>query len=168
MPSAAGSRISCRYGEFPDGDITDLDKLYFPRGIILDKDLSRVHPFDPANRYRNSSTARGTNTRTGTTAGLHPFDGETKAKYTGPPTPWTYLQGETKYTWMKAPRYDGLPMQVGPLARMLVGYASGHPEIQEMVKEVLDKLQVGPAVLFSTLGRTAARGIETRAAGRGR
>jgi Ni,Fe-hydrogenase I large subunit len=62
---------------------------------------------------------------------------------------------------MKAPRYDGRPMQVGPLARMLVAYASGHDEAQALVKEVLDRLEVGPAALFSTLGRTAARGIET-------
>jgi Ni,Fe-hydrogenase I large subunit len=62
---------------------------------------------------------------------------------------------------MKAPRYDGKPMEVGPLSRMLVGFAAGHEEIQAMVKEVLDRLQVGAGALFSTLGRTAARGIET-------
>ena len=62
---------------------------------------------------------------------------------------------------MKAPRYDGLAMQVGPLARMLVGFACGHEELREMVTEVLNQLDVGPSVLFSTLGRTAARGIET-------
>ena len=148
------------YGEFPQGSIKDLDKLYFPRGIILDKDLTKVHPFDPSKiqEFINSSWYEYGD---GDEAGLHPFNGETKAKYTGPPTPWTYLQGEKKYTWMKAPRYDGLPMQVGPLSRMLVGFAAGHPEIQDTVKMVLGKLQVGPAVLFSTLGRTAARGIET-------
>jgi Ni,Fe-hydrogenase I large subunit len=148
------------FGEFPEGDISDINKLYFPRGIILSKDLSKVHPFDPANiqEFINSSWYEYSG---GDAVGLHPYDGETKAKYTGPPTPWTHLQGQPKYTWMKAPRYNGLPMQVGPLARMLVGYASGHQEIQEEVKAVLDRLQVGPAVLFSTLGRTAARGIET-------
>ncbi len=148
------------YGEFPEGDITDLDKLYLPRGIILNKDLSKVHPFDPEKiqEFINSSWYEYS---VGDANGLHPFEGETKAKYTGPPTPWKYLQGEQRYTWMKAPRYDGLPMQVGPLARMLVGYGHGHPEIQEMVKAVLDTLKVGPGVLFSTLGRTAARGMET-------
>jgi Ni,Fe-hydrogenase I large subunit len=62
---------------------------------------------------------------------------------------------------MKSPRYDGKPMEVGPLARALVGYAAGHEEIRAMVKEVLDRLQVGPAALFSTLGRVATRGMET-------
>jgi [NiFe] hydrogenase large subunit/hydrogenase large subunit len=148
------------YGEFPEGDITDIGKLYLPRGIILNKDLTKVHPFEPEKiqEYINSSWYEYSG---GDDAGLHPYDGETKAKYTGPPTPWTYLQGEKKYTWMKAPRYDGLPMQVGPLARMLVGFASGHEEIQGMVKQVMDTLKVGPSVLFSTLGRTAARGMET-------
>jgi len=148
------------YGEFPQGTIKDLDKLYFPRGIILNNDLTKVHPFDPSKvqEFINSSWYEYGD---GDAVGLHPFNGETKPKYTGPPTPWTYLQGEKKYTWMKAPRYDGLPMQVGPLSRMLVGFAAGHPEIQDTVKMVLGKLQVGPAVLFSTLGRTAARGIET-------
>jgi hydrogenase large subunit len=97
----------------------------------------------------------------GDAAGLHPYDGETKAKYTGPPTPWQYLQDEKKYTWMKSPRYDDRPMEVGPLARMLVAYASGHEGAKALVGEVLGKLGVGPAALFSTLGRTAARGIET-------
>jgi [NiFe] hydrogenase large subunit/hydrogenase large subunit len=147
-------------GEFPDGDVRDVNTLYFPRGIILNKDLSKVVPYDHnlVREYINSSWYEYAK---GDDAGLHPFEGETKAKYTGPPTPWTYLQGEKKYSWMKAPRYDGHPMEVGPLARALVAYASGHDDYRQMVKTVLDTLDVGPAALFSTLGRTAARGIET-------
>ena len=148
------------YGEFPEAGINDFDKLYFPRGIILNKDLSTVHEFDPA-KIQEFINASWYEYSAGDEAGLHPYEGETKAKYTGPATPWQYLQDEKKYTWMKAPRYDGQPMQVGPLSRMLVGFAAGHADIQELVKEVLGRLQVGPAVLFSTLGRTAARGIET-------
>jgi hydrogenase large subunit len=147
-------------GEFPDGDVRDADSLYFPRGIILNKDLSRVVPYDH-NQVKEHITSSWYEYSKGDDAGLHPFEGETKAKYTGPPTPWTYLQGEKKYSWMKAPRYDGRPMEVGPLARMLVAYAAGHDDARQMVKAVLDTLQVGPAALFSTLGRTAARGIET-------
>lgn len=147
-------------GEFPEGDVRDLETLYFPRGIILDKDLTKVHEYDPkkVREYIHSSWYEY---EKGDAVGLHPFEGETKPKYTGPKPPWTYLQDETKYTWMKAPRYDGRAMQVGPLARMLVAYASGHKDVKEMVGEALGKLNVGPEVLFSTLGRTAARGIET-------
>ena len=147
-------------GEFPETDSRDLKSLYFPRGIILDKDLTKVHEYDHKKvaEYITSSwyTYDG-----GDDKGLHPWEGETNPKYTGPKAPYEYLQGEKKYTWMKAPRYEGKAMQVGPLARMLVGYASGHKDIKELVGETLGKLKVGPAVLFSTLGRTAARGIET-------
>jgi Ni,Fe-hydrogenase I large subunit len=62
---------------------------------------------------------------------------------------------------MKAPRYEGRVMEVGPLARVLVAHASGHKDTQVMVKELMDRLNVGPAALFSTLGRVAARGLET-------
>jgi len=147
-------------GEFPDGDVRDVNTLYFPRGIILNKDLSKVLPYDHTlvREHINSSWYEYSK---GDDAGLHPFEGETKAKYTGPPTPWSYLQGEKKYSWMKAPRYEGRPMEVGPLARMLVAYAAGHKDVREMVGATLGALNVGPAALFSTLGRTAARGIET-------
>jgi Ni,Fe-hydrogenase I large subunit len=153
-----GNYLAC--GEFPETDVRDLNSLYFPRGIILNKDLSKVVPYDQ-NQVKEFINSSWYEYSKGDTAGLHPFEGETKAKYAGPPTPWTYLQGEKKYSWMKAPRYDGKPMEVGPLARMLVAYASGHHEVQDMVKAVLDTLKVGPAALFSTLGRVAARGMET-------
>ena len=147
-------------GEFPDGDVRDLNTLYFPRGMIVNKDLSKVLPYDhlKVQEYINSSWYEYSK---GDDAGLHPYEGETKAKYTGPPTPWTYLQDQKKYSWMKAPRYEGRPMEVGPLARMLVAYGSGHKDVKEMVGATLAALNVGPAALFSTLGRTAARGIET-------
>jgi len=153
-----GNYLAC--GEFPETDVRDLDSLYLPRGIVLNKDLSKVVPYDQekVKEYISSSWYEYSK---GDDAGLHPYEGETKAKYAGPPTPWTYLQGEKKYSWMKAPRYDGRPMEVGPLARMLVAYTAGHKDVREMVTAALGKLGVGPAALFSTLGRTAARGIET-------
>jgi Ni,Fe-hydrogenase I large subunit len=147
-------------GEFPEAGVDDYDQLYLPRGIILDRDLSKVVPYDQdlVREYISSSWYQYAD---GDQAGLHPYQGETVANYTGPPTPWGYLQDEPKYSWLKAPRYDGKAMEVGPLARMLVAYASGHEDVREIVGTVLGKLQVGPAALFSTLGRTAARGMET-------
>src|SRR4029079_13470322 len=131
-----------------------------PRGIILNKDLTQVHEYDPM-KVREFIHSSWYEYEKGDGVGLHPYEGETNPKYTGPKPPWTYLQDQTKYTWMKSPRYEGRPMQVGPLARMLVAYASGHEDVKAMVTETLGKLAVGPEVLFSTLGRTAARGIET-------
>ena len=51
-------------------------------------------------------------------------------------------------------------MEVGPLARLLVSYAAGHADVKETVGAVLGKLNVPVDALFSTLGRTAARGID--------
>jgi hydrogenase large subunit len=147
-------------GEFPEDDVRNYDSLYFPRGVIVNKNLNEVLPYDHE-KVKEYITHSWYEYAGGNDVGLHPYDGETKAKYTGPPTPWEYLQDEDKYTWMKAPRYDDMPMEVGPLARALVAYASGHDGVRELAGEALGRLGVGPAALFSTLGRTAARGIET-------
>jgi len=147
-------------GEFPDGDWRETETNYFPAGILLDRDLSRVHPYDHT-KVKEYITSSWYEYAGGDEVGLHPWEGETLAKYTGPPTPWKHLQGLPKYTWMKAPRYDERPMEVGPLARMLVAFASGHEGVQSVVGDALGRLGVGPEALFSTLGRVAARGAET-------
>jgi [NiFe] hydrogenase large subunit/hydrogenase large subunit len=156
--AGAGNYLAC--GEFPESDVRDTASLYFPRGIILGKDLGNVLPYDHkrVQEYINSSWYEYSK---GDEAGLHPWEGETKPKYSGPKTPWTYLQGEKKYSWMKVPRYDGRPMEVGPLARVLVANAAGHADVQALVKRVTNALGVPPQALCSTLGRVAARGIET-------
>ncbi len=153
-----GNYMAC--GEFPEDDIRNVDSYYLPQGIILSKNIGEVLPYDQQ-LIKEYITHSWYEYDAGDQTGLHPYEGETKPKYSGPPTPWEYLQGEDKYTWMKAPRYNGVPMEVGPLARMLVAYGSGHEGAQELVGEVLGRLEVGPEALFSTLGRTAARGIET-------
>ena len=148
-------------GEYPDnGQWRDADSMYFPRGVIFDRNLAEVLPYDHQ-KVKEYITSSWYEYEGGDGVGLHPWEGETKPRYTGPQPPWTYLQDHDKYTWMKAPRYDGRPVEVGPLARMLVAYASGHDDVQEVVNEALGRLGVGPEALFSTLGRTAARGVET-------
>jgi hydrogenase large subunit len=144
------------YGEFPDR----AGNFFLPTGIILNKDLSKVLPLDQTKitEYVTHSWYKYTD---GDQATKHPWDGETQPNYTGPQPPYDFLNTDGKYSWIKAPRYDGQAMEVGPLARMLVAYASGHPRVKEVVNSVLGKLGVGPEALFSTLGRTAARGIET-------
>ncbi len=92
----------------------------------------------------------------------HPFEGETSPRYTGPKPPYQLLEVDQKYSWLKAPRYDDRPMEVGPLARMLVAYASGHPDVKQLVDGLLAKLNAPPTALFSTLGRIAARAVETQ------
>ncbi|HXK12871.1 MAG TPA: nickel-dependent hydrogenase large subunit [Vicinamibacteria bacterium] len=147
------------YGEYPLDD-TRQPKLFLPSGVIRGKDLSKVEPFD-AQKITEHVKHSWYDYEGGDDKGLHPTSGETKPHYTGPEPPYDKLNTDGKYSWLKSPRYDGLPMEVGPLSRMLVAYASGHPRVKELVGVVLGKLNVGPAALFSTLGRVAARGIET-------
>jgi hydrogenase large subunit len=89
---------------------------------------------------------------------LHPWSGETDPQFTG----WN---GDQKYSWVKAPRFNGEPMQVGPLAQVLVGYAQGHPLTVKYANLAISNVQavggfrVTPDMLHSTLGRHAARAI---------
>ena len=91
----------------------------------------------------------------------HPWEEETVPKYTD-------FQDAGKYSWVKAPRFQGKPMQVGPLAQMLIGYASGNEEIRKLVDGALDRAsgiagtKLSPAVLHSTLGRHLARAVRAR------
>ncbi len=150
------------YGDIPlidDFDPDNPEHMFFPRGIILDRDLSKVHPLDP--EMINEYVTHSWYTYDDESKGLHPSVGETKPNYTGPKPPYDFLDVEKKYTWLKAPRYDDKAMEVGPLARMLIGYASGHERTKFWVDAVLTKLNAPATVLFSTLGRVAARCIET-------
>jgi Ni,Fe-hydrogenase I large subunit len=148
------------FGEFPNDNKSNTDNLWLPRGIILNKDLSIVHPVENK-KITEYVTHSWYEYPGGDSKSRHPWDGVTDYKYTGPNPPYEFLNTDGKYSWLKAPRYDDLPMEVGPLARMLVAYASGHKRVQEVVNHVLKTLNVGPAVLFSTLGRIAARAVET-------
>jgi Ni,Fe-hydrogenase I large subunit len=148
------------YGEYPEDD-GRRPKLYFPSGVIRRRNLAIVEPLDTS-KITEHVKHSWYEYKGGDDTPLHPSHGETAPKYTGPKPPYERLDTAAKYSWLKAPRYDGEPMEVGPLARMLVAYASGHPRVKELVGGVLQKLSVGPEALFSTLGRVAARGIETQ------
>ena len=146
------------YGDFPEGEPDDPRAFYLPRGRILGRDLSTVHPVDQASVAESVAHSWYVDADG---APRHPWQGETNPKYGGPKPPFETLEGSDKYTWLKAPRYEDQPMEVGPLARMLVAYASGHADVKRAVDDVLGVLEVGPEALFSTLGRVAARAIET-------
>ena len=152
------------YGDFPEQSVHDASSLLWPRGVILGKDLSTIHDVDP--RDMNQVTEEVSHSwytyAGGDEKGLHPWEGETSPKYTGPKPPFEHLDTEKKYSWLKTPRWKDYPMEVGPLARVLLQYAKNDPMITETVNAVLGKLEVGPEALFSTLGRTAARGIECK------
>jgi len=158
------------YGDFPDQANDYSDKsLLAPRGAVINGNFNEIHPVDMRNpdeiqefvphswyEYPNG------------TGGLHPFDGVTDPHFElGPATKGTKTKIEQidesgKYSWIKAPRWHGHAMEVGPLARYLIGYHQNRPDIKEPVDGLLGKLGVPASALNSTLGRTAARALEAQ------
>lgn len=168
--TGSGLKNYMSYGDFRLDD-TDFYKAstLFPSGVVLNGDLSKLHPLDQTKITEDVSHAwyEGANDK-----GLHPFVGVTKPNYTGlekKADGYAYLKTGEKYSWIKSPLYDDTRMEVGPLARIAVGLAAGDKNITKYATGFLAKLgkslglkTAAPAsVIFSTVGRTAARAIET-------
>ncbi|MBF0142100.1 MAG: nickel-dependent hydrogenase large subunit [Magnetococcales bacterium] len=130
------------YGVFPESDAPD--DAFFPSGVLTKGQLQPLSTAKVAEHLKFSKfDARA--------SGRHPYQGETIAQ----------PAKEGAYTWLKAPRYDGQVMEVGPLARMLIAYHSGkHPEIVKSVDALLAAVGGKPEHLDSVLGRHAARALE--------
>jgi hydrogenase large subunit len=153
------------YGDIPENGIGDPAHFRFPRGVILNKNLAEVLPLDPADTNQiQEEVAHSWYKYPDGKKALHPYDGHTEPNYTGPKPPYAQLDENGGYSWVKSPRWKGHAVEVGPLARVLIGFASGRAEYKDVVTEALGRLKLTPAALFSTLGRTAARGLETRLA----
>jgi hydrogenase large subunit len=152
------------YGDLPTNGYNDPSKFKFPRGAILDRNLKEVIPVDGRNadQVQEYIAHSWYEYSDGNDVGKHPWEGETKLAYSGPKPPYQQLEVGGKYSWLKTPRWKGNAMEVGPLARLLVAYASGREEVKEVVDGALKQLDVPVTALFSTLGRTAARGLETK------
>jgi len=149
------------YGDYPMDD-SENPELFLPTGIIHGRDLTKIATVDPA-KVSEWVAHSWYDYSVGDDQGLNPFKGETKPHYTGPKPPYQLLDVAQKYSWLKSPRYDGAPMEVGPLARMLIAYGSGRPpRVKQLVDTTLSTLKIGPEALFSTLGRVAARAIEAQ------
>jgi hydrogenase large subunit len=162
------------YGDIPDkANDYSPKSLLMPHGAIINGNLKEVHEVDlrdpgqiqefvPHSWYTYADESKG----------LHPFDGVTQPHYAlgskakGSKTNIQQIDESAKYSWIKAPRWRGHAMEVGPLARYVVGYAKGDKEIAEQIQFVLKTLDVPVEAIFSTLGRTAARGLECQWAAR--
>jgi hydrogenase large subunit len=151
------------YGDLPTNGFRDSQSMKFPSGAILNKDISKVYEVDlrKDEEVQEFITHSWYEYAGGDGVGLHPWKGETKMKYTGPKPPFENLDVSAKYSYLKTPRWKGNAMEVGPLARVLVGYARGVEEYKAVVDKALKDLNVPVTALFSTLGRTAARGLES-------
>jgi hydrogenase large subunit len=156
------------YGDIPEhaNDYSGKN-LLLPRGVILNGNLAEVHPIDHADPEQiQEFVTHSWYKYPDETKGLHPWDGVTEPNYKlgpnakGTPTNIEALDEGGKYSWIKSPRWRGNAVEVGPLARFVVGYAQGNPEFKEPTEALLKKLDVPVTALFSTLGRTAARALE--------
>ncbi len=151
------------YMSFGDFRLDDLEfyksSKLFPAGIVKNRDLSKVYEVD-----QTKITEDVTHAWYEGNTNLHPYDGVTIPKYTGfgkKEDNIAYLDTQNKYSWIKSPLYDDERMEVGPLARMIVGVAAKDERITKYVTTFLKNGNLPTEVLFSTVGRTAARAIET-------
>ena len=157
------------YGDFPSiaNDYSE-KSLLLPRGAIINGKLTEVHPVDlTAPEEIQEFVTHSWYSYGDDSKGLHPWDGRTEPKFElgkghkGTKTKIEQLDESAKYSWIKSPRWKGHAMEVGPLARYVIGYMQNKPEFKEPVDALLKKLDAPVEALFSTLGRTAARGLES-------
>ncbi len=162
------------YGEYPIAPgAHDNSNLLMPAGVILNGNLNEVQDVDLKDPEQIQEwVTHSWYKYADENKGLHPFDGVTDPNFVlGPNTKGTRtniqeIDENAKYSWIKAPRWRGEPMEVGPLARYVVAYARGNAEVKEQVDGLLGALGLPITALFSTLGRTAARGLEAQWAAR--
>jgi len=140
----------------------------FDSGIILNGDISKVFEID-----EDKITEEATHSWYADNEPLHPYDGKTNPKYTGFKDAKTLngkgemeetkvLKENEKYSWIKSPRYNGKPMQVGPLSNIVINYAKGNKKVTKVVDQFLKDTGLPLKAVFSTLGRTAARMLEAK------
>ena len=139
-------------------------KTLFKKGVVLDGDITKVHELDEEMITEDVTHAW----YEGTGSPEHPYDGTTIPKYTGlnkKDDGYAYLKTDEKYSWIKSPLYNGRKVEVGPLARIVVGYVGGDELTKKYADNFLKRSGLPITVLFSTVGRTAARAIETEMIG---
>ncbi len=163
------------YGDFakvPYDKSTD----QLPGGVILDGNWDEIHEIDLRDPdqiqefvthswYKYPDEAKG----------LHPFDGVTEPNFAlGPETRGTRtrieaLDESAKYSWLKAPRWKGRPVEVGPLSRYVLAYARGVEYVRDQVDRSLARFNelAGTALdtktaLNTAIGRTLARALEAQ------
>lgn len=152
------------FEEIPIGN----GEYLYSSGIVKDYDISKLYEID-----ENLITEEATHSWYKNDAPLHPYDGETEPNYTGfkkgtsigldkKEVKTELLDLEGKYSWIKSPRYDGIPMEVGPLAAIVVGLAAKNKRITNIATQFLKDTRLPVSALFSTLGRTAARALECK------
>lgn len=148
----------------------------FESGVMMAADVVALvtgKPFKVEDLDESKITEEATRAWYKNDAALHPYDGETDPNYTGLKKAQTVndkgeevetnvIQEDGKYTWIKAPRYDGKPLQVGPLSNIVINYAKGNQRVVKVVNQFLKDTGLPITAVASTLGRTACRMLEAK------
>ena len=158
------------YGDVPENaNDYSAANLLLPQGAIINGNLAEIFPVDLRDPHEIQEFVAHSWYKYGDeTKGLHTWDGVTEPHYElgpnarGTKTDIQQLDENGKYSWIKSPRWKGHAMEVGPLARWVVGYAQNKAEFKEPVDRLLKDLGLPLTALFSTLGRTAARALESQ------
>ncbi|OHD68704.1 MAG: hypothetical protein A2W19_12890 [Spirochaetes bacterium RBG_16_49_21] len=123
---------------------TENKQFFLQRGVAYGTKLDSFDPGRITEQVRFARYSSGSN--------LHPFKGQTQG---APGKPGAY-------SWVKAPRYNGKPMEVGPLARVVISYLSDNKSVKAEVDGLLKVFNADISAVFSVLGRHAARAIEAK------
>ncbi len=151
-------------GDFPAKGMDDPGSWFIPSGVIVGRDLSHIEQLDlrDPEQVQEFVAHSWYDYSAGKQRGLHPYQGETNLRYSGPQPPYEQLDVDGGYSWLKSPRWRGKAMEVGPLARLAMLYAKGHEPSKALADDVLRRLELPLPAIFSTMGRTAARTIESK------
>ena len=152
------------YAEIP----VNHNETLYSSGIVRNGDISKLFEIN-----EDLITEEATHSWYQNDKALHPYEGDTTPNYTGfvdadtigpdgTPIKTKALNLEGKYSWIKSPRYNGEPMEVGPLAAIVVGLAAKNPRITKIATQFLKDTGLPIEALFTTLGRTAARLLECK------
>ena len=131
-------------------------QVLFESGVVTGSDFDAIRAFDV--EKVTEDVTRSWYVGEGKTT---PYEGDSEPHYTDLNEDGT-LKSEGKYSWVKAPRYDGLPMEVGPVARMLIGYTKGSKSITPYMQQFMDDTGMKLQDFDTTVGRNAARAVEAQ------
>lgn len=148
----------------------------FESGVMMGEDVVNLitgKPFKVQTLDESKITEEATRSWYKDNAAYHPYEGRQEPNYTGFKDAQTIndkgelaatkvIDENGKYTWVKAPRYDGKPLQVGPLANIVINYALGNKRVKVVVDKFLKDTGLPITAVASTLGRTACRMIEAK------